>query len=52
MAEQLLDAYGIVRAILTGQSALNAGVHADADFGCALASAYNDALLEYLAHRR
>ena len=46
MAEQLLDAYGIVRAILTGQSVLTAGVHADADFGCALASAYNDALLE------
>ena len=46
MAEQLLDGYGIVRAILTGQSVLTAGVHADADFGCALASAYNDALLE------
>ena len=46
MAEQLLDAYGIVRAILTGQSVLTAGVHADADFGCELASAYNDALLE------
>ena len=46
MAEQLLDGYGIVRAILTGQSVLTAGVHAGAEFGCALASAYNDALLE------
>ena len=46
MGEQLLDAYGIVRAILTGQSVLGAGVHADGDFGCAMASAYNDALLD------
>ena len=46
MAEQHLDPFGIARAVLTGQSVLHVGVHPDADFGCAMATAYNDALID------
>ena len=42
MREQLLDAYGVDYAILTGGGILGISVHADADYAAAVARAYNE----------
>jgi predicted TIM-barrel fold metal-dependent hydrolase len=46
LRSQHLDAFGIDRAILTGNGMLGLGVHPHAEFAKAVARAYNDALLE------
>ena len=43
---QHMDAFGIDRAILTGNGILGLGAHPHAEFAKALARAYNDALIE------
>ncbi len=48
MREQLLDAFGIDYAILTGGGVLAIGVHGDGDYAAALASAYNQWMLTWL----
>jgi predicted TIM-barrel fold metal-dependent hydrolase len=46
MRDQHLDAFGIEKAILTGNGVLGLGVHPHAEFAKAVARAYNEALLE------
>lgn len=46
MRTQHLDAFGIDRAILTGNGVLGLGVHPHAEFARAIAQAYNGALIE------
>ncbi|MFA9479281.1 amidohydrolase family protein [Phycisphaerales bacterium AB-hyl4] len=42
MREQLIDAYNMDYVILTGGGILSCGVHAEADYGAAVARAYNE----------
>lgn len=51
MREQLLDAYNIEYAILTGQELRPICTLPDADYAAALASAYNDWLIEHWLER-
>jgi len=46
MIEHHLEPYGIDYAILTGHLAINCSLHVDPDFGSAVASAYNDHLID------
>jgi predicted TIM-barrel fold metal-dependent hydrolase len=46
LIRQLFDGFGVTTAILTGASALSAGVHPNCYFATALTRAYNDALAE------
>ncbi len=46
MIKHHLDPYGIDYAILTGHIAINCSLHPDPDFGTAVASAYNDHMIE------
>ncbi|HET7559316.1 MAG TPA: amidohydrolase family protein, partial [Limnochordia bacterium] len=45
--EQLLDAYGVEYAILTGSGILGCGTLPDYDYAAALARAYNDWMIEH-----
>jgi predicted TIM-barrel fold metal-dependent hydrolase len=47
MQQQLLDAYNVEYAILTGQDLLPVSTLPDANYGAAVAAAYNDWLIEH-----